>query len=142
MGKALNCLESYQYLQIYFHWYLKQCHLLVNHLFPGLQMGRRAQRVRWGPERQAGHCSIGAALLPGEMHSGVTQCELGFPVHQEVHLTRQNPPPCGFHCPTPAFSAQVVVVVVCTGSRLSLRRPRFTRPPKNLPTIVALGNQG
>lgn len=28
------------------------------------------------------------------------------------HFTPWEPPPCGFHCPTPATSAQVVVVVV------------------------------
>lgn len=55
-------------------------------------MGRRAQRVRWGLERQAGHCSVGAALLPGEMHSGVTRCELGFPVHVGTQGGLSHPP--------------------------------------------------
>lgn len=49
MGKHLNHLKSYQYLQIYFHWYLKQWYFPVNYLFPRLSMGRRAQRARWGP---------------------------------------------------------------------------------------------
>jgi len=63
----LNCLESSQYLQIYFLWYLKQCHFPVNYIFSRLQMGRGAHRARWGPGGQGGHCRSWVAPLLGEI---------------------------------------------------------------------------